>query len=176
MTKVEERDFELLGDLEDEQDALESLMNDYDSGYVCDNISEIADNYIPIYTHDLWKNAYDIKEHIEEAISQGLCEVRGNDIDLDKIFQAGYYQYYTQSLYNNLNTIAFNMVAKLVNEKLDTLNQEMVSLMDIDAIEREIEFRTEDFDNNNQMSEIQDIANEIIEEYLENLDDEEEED
>lgn len=170
MTKVELRDFDLLGDLDSEQDALES-MYEYDGGYVCDNITEIADNYIPIYTHELWTNAYNIKEYIEEAIAQGLTDTSNPDID--SMFQSGYYQYYTTSLYNNLDTIAFNMIAKLVNEKIDTIDEDMH--IDIEDIENAIEEKTDNFDNNNDMSSIEDIANEIIEEYFIEEEEEEEE-
>lgn len=166
MLKVEEREFDLLGDLDNEEDIITEIY-EYSTGYVADVISEIADGAVPIYTSDLWKNAYDIQEHIEEAIAQGLVVVEGNDIDLTRIFSAGYYQYYTQSLYNNLDTLAFNMVAKLVNEKLNSLDEDIVSNLNIEDIESAIEDKTEYFDNNNEMSTIEDLANEVIEEYIE---------
>jgi hypothetical protein len=161
-TAIEMRNFDLIGILDDEQDCLESFKEH--SGYVCDAISEVADSYIPIYNSDVWKNASDIQEHIEEAIAQGLAPTEGGtDIDLVKIFQAGYYQYYTQSLYNNLDTLAFNYIADKVNEALNQLNEATVEAIDIEAIEDEIENETDGYDNNNRFDDLEDTAQSIIE-------------
>lgn len=166
-TFIEKRDFTLIGILDDEQDCLEELFGNHDSGYVCDVISEVADSYIPTHNNDVWKNASDIQEHIEEAIASGLAGVEGGNIDLIRIFQAGYYQYYTQSLYNNLDELAFNAVAEKVNEYLNTLTEEEVAKIDIFEVESAIEEDVDNFDNNNQLDAIDDIAKEIIERITE---------
>lgn len=153
------RDYNLIGILDNEADMLDSLSEH--SGYVCDVISEVADSYIPIYNHSVWENASALQDYIEDAISEGIAGVEGGDIDLVKIFQAGYYVYYQQSLYDNLDTIAFNMVVDKVNEYL--AEQDTVENLDLDGIENTIESETENFDNNNQMDSIDDIFNSIVE-------------
>jgi hypothetical protein len=162
---IQKRNYNLLGNMPDEIDAIESFINDFSGdSYICDVIAEIADNYIPIYTDDIWKNAYDIKEYIEEAIASGIAGVEGNDIDLSRVFQAGYYQFYSQSLYENLDTMAFNIVVDGVNAGLQHYD---VSNLDIDAIEDKIETETHAYDNNDMMSDIHDIISNIHEKIQE---------
>lgn len=162
---IEERSYNLLGDLKDEQDCLESLINNgYDGdNYLGDAISEIADNYIPIYTNDIWENVADIQEYVEEAIASGLAVVEGRNVDLTKIFQAGYYQYYTQSLYDNLDTLAYNYIVNKVNNALNDLNEVTVEANDLEAIEYNIELVTSDTDNNDKFDDLNEKAQGIIE-------------
>ncbi|AZU98980.1 hypothetical protein pW2_154 [Bacillus phage pW2] len=160
---IELKDYELDGILDGEEDALENFY-EYNSGtYICDAITEIADNSIPIYNYNVWENASDIQEHIENALAEGLIDTSG-EIDLIKIFQAGYYQYYNERLSENLDTLCYNYVAKLVNEYLDTVD---TSDIDEDEIESRIESETQDYDHNNMFDALEDIANEIIEEIKE---------
>jgi len=159
-TGIEVKGYNLLSNLEDEEDALNSFVNEYsESTYVGDAISEIGDSFIPIYTNDVWKDAENIQEYIEEAISSGLAPTDGNNLDLVRIFQAGYYQYYTQSLYDNLDSMAFNIIANKVNEYLNSVEE--INL-DVSAIEEAIENLTNNYDNNNRFDDLEDKANEII--------------
>lgn len=160
---IELKDYELDCILDGEEDTLENFY-EYNGGtYICDAITEIADNAIPIYNYDVWENASDIQEHIEEAIAQGLIDTTG-EIDLIKIFQAGYYQYYSERLSENLDILCYNYVAKLVNDYLDAIDTDEV---DEDAIESRIESETDSYDHNNMFSTLEDIANEIIAEIKE---------
>ncbi|UUV47134.1 hypothetical protein [Bacillus phage vB_BanS-Thrax5] len=160
---IELQGYELNNILSDEEDALESFYEYDGDTYICDATAEIADNYIPIYNYDVWENASDIQEYIEEALAQGLVDTTG-EVDLIKIFQAGYYQYYSETLSENLDTLCYNYVAKLVNDYLDTIDTNEV---DEDAIESRIESETDSYDHNNMFSALEDIANEIIEEIKE---------
>ncbi|MDS7057213.1 hypothetical protein NXG04_07925 [Klebsiella pneumoniae] len=160
---IELKDYELDGILDGEEDALENFYEYNGDTYICDATAEIADNAIPIYNYDVWENASDIQEHIEEAIAQGLIDTTG-EIDLIKIFQAGYYQYYSERLSENLDILCYNYVAKLVNDYLDTIDTDEV---DEDAIESRIESETDSYDHNNMFSTLEDIANEIIAEIKE---------
>lgn len=160
-TKVEfipKKSYDLIGLLDDEQDCLESFPEH--SGYVCDAISELADSYIPIYTGEIWEGASDISDYIEQAIAEGLAPVDGRNIDLSKIFQSGYYVYYQESLYKNLDAMAFNYVVDKINEFLSEVDD--VSELDIDEIEGEIESATDSYDNNNTFDDLDDIVNDII--------------
>jgi len=174
---LELKAYNLLGELNDEQDLLESFISDYKhTTYVGDAITEAADSYIPVYNSDVWKNAADIQEYIEEAIASGIAGVEGGDIDLIRIFQAGYYQYYSQSLYNNLDEMVYNHIVEEVNNYLNELDEMLISELDLDAIEEHIEDEAGDFDNNNQMSILDDIiegTKELIDEQIEELEEEE---
>lgn len=46
---------------------------EYDSGYICDIISEIADSAVSIYTRDLFEFAINNEEDVDEAIAEGFC-------------------------------------------------------------------------------------------------------
>lgn len=159
---VEMKEYDLIGILNDEQDALESFTGQSDDSYVSDAISQIGDDYIPIYNNDVWENASAIQDYIEEAIENGLAPTEGN-VDLIKTFQAGYYQYYTSSLYQNLDIIAYNMVAEKVNEELGKMDETLVDSIDMGNLEEEIETQTKNFDNNEQISKIDDIVESIVE-------------
>lgn len=156
---ITKRDYDLFGVLEDEQDILESVSEYSGSTYVCDVISEIADGAIPIYNSEIWENASNISEHIEEAIAEGLADLSGN-VDLMKIFQAGYYQYYLTSLYNNIDTIAFNLVVEKVNKHLSSIDTEDIEM---DDVEEAIDENLESFDNNSYMSDIDEAVEAVIE-------------
>lgn len=156
---IEKRDYELFGVLEDEQDVLESVSDYSGSTYLCDAISEIADGAIPVYNSEIWKNASDISEYIEEAIAEGLADT-SKDVDLMRVFQAGYYQYYSQSLHNNIDAIAFNLVAEKINAYLASID---VKDIEIDEIEEAIDEELESFDNNSYMSDIDKVVDTLIE-------------
>jgi hypothetical protein len=160
---IQQKEYNLIGLLNDEKDALESFVDEYDgSTYICDAIMEIGDSSTPIYNHDIWENASTISEHIEEAIASGLAPTEAGNVDLMKIFQAGYYQYYTQSLHDNLDAMAFNKVAIKVNEYLNTLTEEQVSRINLSELEESIEEETEDTDHNDMIDILDDKAEEII--------------
>lgn len=157
MEKIELREYDLIGILNDEEDCLERFKEYEGNTYVCDAITQIADNAIPIYYNEIWEHARDISEFIEEAKAQGLCE--GN-ISLEQMFQMGYYEYYIQSLYNNLDTMVFNMIAEQVNDFLEDFHSDIE--IDLCEIEEKIEEASHDFDNNKRMSRIIDEAKDII--------------
>lgn len=161
---IDLKDFDLLGHLDDEQDALDSFMSDYSgSTYLCDAISEISDSFIPIYNSDVWKNASDISDYIEDAISEGLAPTDGRDIDLIKIFQSGYYVYYQRSLYDNLSTMVYNMIATKTNEAVGALNRETQEAIDYEALEEAIESASENIDNNDRFETIDEEVEALIE-------------
>lgn len=172
---IELRSYNLLGNLNDEEDVLDRFTDEMgNDSYVGDMISEVADNQVPIYYGDIWEGARDIEEYIGEAIAQGLYDVTNSrDFDLHRLFQAGYYEYYTQSLYRNLDEMVFNMVAHHVNDFLNGLNEEDVVRVELDEIEERIESFSENFDNNKRISDIMDEANDIISDIEDELEAEE---
>lgn len=75
---------------------------DYDNGYICDIITEIADNNVDIYNNDLMEWAKGNISYIEEALEEfGEPKVNGR-IDFMRIIQQGQYYYNEQNLYENL--------------------------------------------------------------------------
>lgn len=154
-----------------EEDIIEELKEYDGSTYVGDAISEVADSNVPIYYNDIWKNAQDIQEYIEQAVAEGLVDTSSNQIDLNKIFQVGYYEYITRLLYANVDSFAFNTVAVKLNEYFNTLTEEQLASLDFADIEEDLESKTENFDNNNHLSVIDDIFEELKEEIEEGFED-----
>lgn len=71
---------------------LGEYFSDYSNGYICDIITEIADNQVPIYYSDIWEQAKDNIEEIEEALEEfGTPTDSNGNADLIKIFQQGIY-------------------------------------------------------------------------------------
>lgn len=149
--------YDLVGYLDNEEYVIEDFVSGGYNGYVCDTISEVADGNVPIYNADIWESVADISEYVEQAISEGFADT-SHKVDLMKIFQSGYYLYYQELLHNNLEAMAFNIVA----EELVNLLDEDVEV-DVDFIESEIVDRLKGFDSDSQMSELYDIANDIVE-------------
>ena len=50
-------------------------VTDYsDSSYLCDAISEVADNSVPVYNKNLCDKCWELNEYVAEAKAQGLLE------------------------------------------------------------------------------------------------------
>ncbi|AMO25847.1 hypothetical protein Blue_024 [Bacillus phage Deep Blue] len=178
MTKLNNtNNYEFYNTLGDEKDVLDSFVNDYDgSTYICDAITTIADNFIPIYNHEIWNNVSKIQEHVEEAMAQGLCETpQGEQPDLIKIFQAGYYQYYTQILYDNERELYYNYAVNVFNKKLEELEASKKEGIDFEELGEELDSRLSDTDNNDTFDDIDEIVNELFEETFEKEEEGEEE-
>ncbi|AIW03165.1 hypothetical protein CPT_Mater230 [Bacillus phage Mater] len=173
---LENKSLNLLGDLQDEQDVLENFVMDYNTTtYVSDAINEAASSATPIYYNDIWENAADIREYIEDAISQGLAPVQAGSVDLHQIFQAGYHLYYTQSINENLDALIYNHIVDEINEYIDGNIDEEIDL-DFEAIEERIEDESCDFHQNDQFSILDDIiqgVKDLIEEQVEEQQEEE---
>lgn len=158
-------EYDTLEALDYDIDVLEKFY-EYDSGYICDNIGEIADSFIPIPTHELWEGVPKIKEYIEEAIASGLCETpRGENPDLEKFYIAGYYTYFTQLLYNNETELNYNYIAREVNNWIDTLNYDQKEKLDINVLSERIKEEIADIDNNSEMEELLQATKRIIAEF-----------
>lgn len=70
---------------------------DYDDGYICDIVTEIADNHVDIYTSDLLDWAKDNYEYIGEA-----NEELGRADDFLGEIKQGQFLYNERDLYDNL--------------------------------------------------------------------------
>ena len=79
---------------------------DYNNGYIGDIITEIADNEIPIYYNDIWEEAKNNQDYIEEALQEfGTPTDSNGNVDLIKTFQQGIYLKNERNLYENLEDI-----------------------------------------------------------------------
>ena len=164
---VELKEYALEYRLDDEKDAIDHLSG-YDNGYISDKVHEVADLYTPIYDSDIWKNAEDIQDSIEEALEEGLCEI-SRGVKLTSIFQTGYYHFYRTVLSANIDIIAFNKIAEKVNEHIKGMSEEQLEelAVDFDLLTDEIEDKADNFSiNHSDFNVIDDIAQVIINIYL----------
>ena len=122
--------------------------------YICDVISEIADNNIDIYYADLFEWCKSNYEYVEEAIAQGLCDLQNPDIP--KMIQAGQYEYNSQDLYEHLDSIMLNYCLNYIEHDLNIkeISQEVYG---------EIEAKCTNVDNNDTLDEFEDFINELLE-------------
>ena len=163
--------------MDDDDVAFEQFNDASDSNYICDYISEIADDMCDC--SKVWDNAKYMQEYIEEAVAQGLVDTR--EFDLDRAFIAGAYEYYTQALYKNLDELACNYMLNYLDgteicvsyvgtEELDIeiekIFEEIISRLDdkLDDIS--------DVDNNDRFWDLEEKATEMLDEIFEELLDE----
>lgn len=99
---------------------LDNMLEEFTNGtydkddYICDIISYIAEDYTPIYNNQIWGEAAEIYEHVEEAIEEVGGLIEGN---LVRTFQYGIQRYNELGLYSNLEELKFNIAI----EYLDTI-------------------------------------------------------
>lgn len=93
---------------------LGEYFEDYDCGYICDIITEIADNNVDLYTADLLEWVPDNYSYIEEANIE-----LGTPNDFLKQIQQGQYYYYERNLYDNLEDILKNYMYNYIEKYLD---------------------------------------------------------
>ena len=115
---------------------------DYDNGYICDIISEIADNNVDIYTSDLldWlRYNYSIVEDANREY--------GTPDDIIKQCQQGQYYKYNNDLYDVMDDMlllfAYNYLRdndiELNAEQLEELESELSTIDNNDKLEDIIE-------------------------------------
>lgn len=164
MERIEKDVYELTACMDEsfEEDVLNTFEQSLETetgDYICDLIMRVADDHVPISYSELWENAEDIEEYIDEALAQGVASDKGNIVS---ILQAGYYQYLSELLYSNLDTLVFNAVAEKFNQYLGTLDESEVEQILVQDVEEQIRVEVEQYDNNNMVSNIEEIANQFI--------------
>ena len=165
--------------MDDDDVAFEQFNDASDSNYICDYISEIADDMCDC--SKVWDNAKYMQEYIEEAVAQGLVDTR--EFDLDRAFIAGAYEYYTQALYKNLDELACNYMLNYLDGTEICVSYVGTEELDIEIekIFEEIISRLDDklddvsnVDNNDHFWDLEEMAMEILDEIFEELLDEHE--
>lgn len=119
----------------------------YDSGYICDIFSEIANNNIDIYYSDIFDWAKNNTWYIDESMKEyGNCNSIVNQIQMAQ----GYA--YEQELYENEDSILKLFAYNYLEENEIKLDEEQLY---------DLESELESYDTNNRLENIVDIINEI---------------
>lgn len=127
---------------------------DYSSGYICDIISEIADNNVDIYNYDLLEWAKGNYSYIEDAIDElGTPTDRQGRADFIGMIRQGQYIYYEQDLYDNLDDIIKNYIYNYITNELGI--EEITE-------EQEEEIDMLSYDNNDELETINEDLNNIF--------------
>lgn len=128
------------------------FITDYDSGYICDIIQQIADNEIDIYTSDLLEFAKNHYEYIEQAVNEGLVDT--SDFDFLGAIRSGEYLYISEDLNSNIDDIILYKIYKYI---LNDLKIENISE------EKADEILLIDIDTNNRLEDVLEEVNNIFE-------------
>jgi hypothetical protein len=165
--------------MDDDDVAFEQFNDASDSNYICDYISEIADDMCDC--SKVWDNAKYMQEYIEEAVAQGLVDT--SEFDLDRAFIAGAYEYYTQALYKNLDELACNYmlnyldgmeicIAYVGTDEFDIDEADWAELI-VNKIDEKLD-GVNNVDNNDHFWDLEEMAvnmlDEIFEEFLDEND------
>lgn len=97
----------------------------YDSGYICDVFSEIADSNVDIYTSDLFDWGKNNMYYIDEATKEF-----GDPHDILRQIQQGQYYAYEQELYENKDDIIKYFAYTYLNDNNIKLNVEQEGDLD----------------------------------------------
>ena len=128
------------------------FITDYNRGYICDIIQEIADNEVDIYTSDLLEFAKNHYEYIEQAVNEGLVDT--SKFDFLGAIRSGEYLYISEDLNSNVDDIILYKIYKYI---LDDLK--IVEITD----EQADEILLIDIDTNNRLENVLEDVNNIFE-------------
>lgn len=130
---------------------------DYDNGYICDIITEIADNQIDIYTNDLLEWAKNNYSYIESAIDElGTPTDSNGRADFLKMIQQGQFYYNEQQLYSYLEDALKFRALEYIERDLEIKE---ITEEQFDEILNTIDFT----DNNEELENILETVKEILE-------------
>ena len=134
------------------ESSIDSL-TDYDDGYICDVISEIADSQVDIYWSDLtsWANGH--FEEISETIDEFGWDGCGND--LYKAVQMAQFRENENEMYSELSE-------GLENFALSYLEYDLKTEEITEERWEEIQDFLSGFDTNNKLEEITDFLDEMF--------------
>lgn len=129
-------------------------LNDYDNGYICDIISEIADSNTSIYDSDIIEFISNNVEEVNDAIEEYGWDGCGSD--LYKAGQIAECRKNENEMYEELEQGLFNVALSYIEY---TLEVEKISDEQLD----EIETLCSDTDNNDRLEDflekVEEIAN-----------------
>lgn len=127
---------------------------DYNSGYVCDCISQLADNNVSIYNYDLLEWVRNNSEYVEQAVAEFGIDER--NFDFFGLLRQGQYMQITDELYSNLDDILINWIINYIEYDLD-----IKELTDEQA--EQVEDLFNKYDNNDELEYIIEKIKEVFE-------------
>ena len=127
---------------------------DYDRGYICDCISELADNNISIYNYDLLEWVKDNSEYVERAVAEFGIDSR--NFDFFGLLRQGQYMQIEEELYTNLDDILTNWIINYIEYDLN-----IKELTDEQA--EQVEDLFNKYENNDELEYIIEQIKEIFE-------------
>lgn len=127
---------------------------DYNSGYICDCISELADNNVDIYNYNLLEWVKSNSSYVEDAVAEFGIDSR--NFDFFRLLQQGQYMQITDELYSNLDDIITNWIINYIEYDL-----EIKELTDEQA--EQVEELFNKYDNNDEFEYIIEKIEEIFE-------------
>lgn len=134
-------------------DSFIDCLNDYDNGYICDIISEIADSHTSIYYSDIIDFISNNVEEVNDAIEDLGWEGCGSD--LYKAGQAAECRKNENDMYNELEEGLFNVALSHIQY---TMKVEEISDEQLD----EIEGLCSDTDSNDRLEDFLEKVEEIV--------------
>lgn len=147
LERIKERKEELKNNL---CDTYCDCICDYSDGYICDIITEIADNHIDIYYYNLFEWCKDNFDYVNDWIAE--C---GSSGDIIKDIQGGQYKQYSDELYENLEDMLLLFAYDYLFKNEIYLNDEQ-----LEQLERDISI----LDNNDRLETIIEIIEELQQE------------
>ena len=144
--KIEELKKDLyLGDYGEE-------ITNYSSGYICDILTEIADNNVDLYNYDL------LQWVANDLYNIAYCDEAKDELgadDLITMIQGGQYLKYSSNLYENLEDIVKYYVFDYIENvlKLEEITEEQLN---------ELEFEIDFTDNNEKLENINDKIDNVF--------------
>ena len=123
----------------------------YDSGYICDVFSEIADSNVDIYTSDLFDWGKNNMYYIDEATKEF-----GDPHDILRQIQQGQYYAYEQELYENQDDIIKYFAYTYLNDNNIKLNVDQ---------EEDLDDYLSSVDSNDKLEDIIDYCKNINKDY-----------
>lgn len=135
------------------------------NSFICDSISECADNNVDIYNYDLLEWAKGNYSWIEEAIDNfGVAQDSNGRADFIRTIQSGQFMSNEHDIYNDIEEIIKAFVIYALIEELQdiefTIDSEQFDLLK-DALEEK-----PDIDTDSRFDDISDYVNELIKKYI----------
>ena len=124
-----------------------------DSAYICDAITEYADNEVHIYYSDIFDFAKEHYDYVEQAIEEFGVATNGKKVDLLRTIQQGEFLYNEEQLYDDLEDIV----------KLVAVNHLIDNDIELDEEQTEELFdKLEGIDNNDRFDDILDAIKDVM--------------
>lgn len=125
--------------------------------YICDVITEIADNNVDIYYYNLFEWVKNNWEWVDEACSEfGMPDCKDSNIII-KLIQQGQFMCNERDLYDNLDSSILNYCLDYINRALDheTITQSQYE---------ELQEKCTNVDNNDTLEDFEDFCKKLFEE------------